>query len=235
MTDFNSPNGEFTAPSLKRLSSKQNLIVSDGTFHLDGSDGATTVAGGFNVKQIIGGSFFFEGDVGRTSVGGVQNDDFMFVARGETKGFSTKDNLAGTMYTVDLGTLSARGRTDDFDLLVGVDVGPDGDLGGGDDVFKQGSAAKSVRLSDGQDVRLRFGQNPVDGVLENGNDEIDDTASLRSFRAGTLDGAPLADTFLVVGTPPRKVDELPFFSAEPIVLNAPPEILRIELGQRHGH
>jgi len=166
-----------TASSSVDAVSLQRLIV-EGNFaaHLNLTGNASTplVLAQAQIGGAVAGVWNVHGRVGQLNVG--STTDAWFASFAEPIGsLVSAGDLSGRLYAPSLGVLQVGGNLQGAQLVIGADLGSDGQLGGSGtaaDMFSAGNLSR-VRVGGSViDSRVWVGIDPVDGIFDNGNDRL---------------------------------------------------------------
>ncbi|MCC6533328.1 MAG: phosphatase PAP2 family protein [Burkholderiales bacterium] len=162
----------ITAPSLQRLSVQQDF---DADLHLTGNANVPLALANAQIGGAIGASHWnVQGRAGQISAG-TTSPDWQASFTAPVSSIITTSTLRGQIATPSLGVLQAGGDLVTARIMIGANLGADGVLGGiGEDadVFTSGNLPRLRIAGSMIDSRIWVGIDPVDGILDNGNDRL---------------------------------------------------------------
>ncbi len=193
--------GSINAERVDRLISNGNPTQGLGGLNLNvnltgpaATNGRTL--GLVNARGPIDGTWVVQnGDVGPFSSGSVA-PTFSGSFEGDVLNVTIRGDLAGALAAAAFRNVNIRGNAIGALIHAGAFFGPDGVLGGGDDVFSPGSI-QSLRVTGGViDTIIGAGVDPVDSVLNNGNDVLLSPSEIKSISVGGLTNSLIAASTL---------------------------------------
>ena len=126
---------------------------------------------------------------------------------GNLKQLNVKSEVQGTLAAQEIGIIEIKGDLVQAQILSGTNLGADGLLGGTDaasDTFGAGSIRSVKVKGDGIDSIVGAGLDPVDGVFNNGNDQLRDELE-SAIETLVIKGTASADSLFAAGVFPGKV------------------------------
>ncbi|MBE9065003.1 CARDB domain-containing protein, partial [cf. Phormidesmis sp. LEGE 11477] len=98
--------------------------------------------------------------------------DWSLAVAGELNKLDVKHDLLGTVSASDIRRVFVRGDMTNAKVLVGSDLGPDGQVGGGDDTYGSGELKEFIVYGDILSSIVGAGLDPTDASYVNGNEQL---------------------------------------------------------------
>ncbi|MBE9065002.1 CARDB domain-containing protein, partial [cf. Phormidesmis sp. LEGE 11477] len=98
--------------------------------------------------------------------------DWSLAVTGELNKLDVKHDLFGTVSASDIRRVFVRGDMANAKVLVGSDLGPDGQVGGGDDAYGGGELKELIVYGDILSSIVGAGLDPTDASYVNGNEQL---------------------------------------------------------------
>ncbi|WP_374090612.1 Ig-like domain-containing protein [Methylomicrobium lacus] len=175
-----------------------------------------------NIIGEVSGHWNIQGEAGKLILG---NTDSAFTAafNDAVSTLQVTGNASGSFSMPSLRLLNVGGNLEQAKFAIGVNLGADGAWGGVDanaDQFGSGELTKLVVRGSVKNSQIWVGVKPVDGIYDNGNDQLLDPA--HSFIKSMSVGGPLLGrTRIIAGAFPLKVK----LNGKSIKSDAVPELL----------
>jgi|GEM_PF-187621 len=175
-----------------------------------------------NIIGEVSGHWNIQGEAGKLILGKTASA-FRAAFTDAVSTLQVTGNASGSFSMPSLRLLTVGGNLEQAEFAIGVNLGADGAWGGVDanaDQFGKGELTKLVVRGSLQDSQIWVGVNPVDGIYDNGNDQLLDPA--QSFiKTMSVGGPLLGRTRIIAGAFPLKVR----LNGKSIKSDAVPELL----------
>ena len=178
--DLNSTPDVLAAPTVDKLKidgdKKRNLAGDfQAGLYLSGSGtGEPTLEKVEIDGHVSDGIWQVQGDVDQLTVGSTATDWSVNID-GTLEKLKVEDNFQGTLAAQDIEKVDIKGDLTQAHILSGTHLGADGQLGGSDtaaDIYGSGTIEEVKVKGDVIDAVVGAGLDPLDGVFNNGNDQL---------------------------------------------------------------